>query len=256
MADRKEREEGLKRRLAQKEKERDIARRLGAIGAGAGKEYMTRAATRTNPATTATHGSSFSSVGTSSFSSAAPVSSATTSGSSFGADQPPRWDARALGLVGRRGADQPNINLGPAPSKRKRPESSGSCSTTGGWNGAGQGPNNNKAALGWGSSLSTKLGRMKEGERLDGRKITALDSNPPPLPALSAAAVITSGGGGAARRGDKSPVRKKTRFVTEKGIREAGRESLGETLSLSAALKTRRQVVLDEDEDDDLIILK
>jgi minichromosome maintenance protein 10 len=44
--------------------------------------------------------------------------------------------------------------------------------------------------------------------------------------------------------------------VTEKGIREAGRESLGETLSLSAAFKTRRQVVLDEDEDDDLIILK
>jgi minichromosome maintenance protein 10 len=259
MADRKEREEGLKRRLAQKEKERDIARRLGAIGAGAGKEYMNRAATRVNPATTTTtttHGSSFSSVGTSSFSSAAPVSSATTSGSSFSADHPPKWDARALGLVGRRGADQPKINLGPAPSKRKRPESSGSCSTASGWNGAGQGPNNNKAALGWGSSLTTKLGRMREGERLDGRKITALDSNPPPLPALSAAAVITGAGGGAARRDDKSPVRKKTRFVTEKGIREAGRESLGETLSLSAAFKTRRQVVLDEDEDDDLIILK
>ena len=58
------------------------------------------------------------------------------------------------------------------------------------------------------------------------------------------------------RRGDKSPVRKKTRFVTEKGIREAGRESLGETLSAAVLGRARRQVVLDDDEDDDLIIVR
>lgn len=46
------------------------------------------------------------------------------------------------------------------------------------------------AAMGWGTNLTKELGRMKDGENLQ-------------------------------------PVKKKTRFVTEKGIREAGRESLG-----------------------------
>jgi len=52
-------------------------------------------------------------------------------------------------------------------------------------------------------------------------------------------------------RGKKStsPVRKKTRFVTSKGIREAGRESLGNELS-------QRQVALDDEDDDDLVILR
>jgi minichromosome maintenance protein 10 len=71
--------------------------------------------------------------------------------------------------------------------------------------------------------------------------------------------VTGSGGGiaagGGAFRGERSPVRKKTRFVTEKGIREAGRESLGELLSVGVGGKGRRQVVLDDD-DDDLIIVK
>ncbi|KAK4158391.1 DNA replication licensing factor mcm10 [Chaetomidium leptoderma] len=290
MADRREREEGLKRRLAQKEKERDIARRLGEMGGGAGKEYMNRAATAATRAATPgtarpTLGSSFSSAATSSFSSAAPVSSAATSATSIGTStavatttghvlEPPRkWDARALGLVGRRGADQPKISLGAAPSKRKRPESSGSTTSAaaaaaaGGYNNNNSNNNSNvkKAPLGWGSVLSNKLGRMKEGERLDGRTMRALESTAAlaPAPTMSAApngSGFGGGGGGgggggvAARRGDKSPVRKKTRFVTDKGIREAGRESLGEPLS--AALKTRRQVVLDDDDDDDLIIVK
>ncbi|TVY13009.1 DNA replication licensing factor mcm10 [Lachnellula arida] len=50
--------------------------------------------------------------------------------------------------------------------------------------------NSSTAAIGWGNNLSKELGRMKDGESLQ-------------------------------------PVKKKTRFVTEKGIREAGRESLG-----------------------------
>lgn len=44
-----------------------------------------------------------------------------------------------------------------------------------------------------------------------------------------------------------APLRKKTRFVTEKGIREAGRESLGVDLS-------ERQVSLDDDEDELIIV--
>ncbi|AEO58989.1 hypothetical protein MYCTH_2306826 [Thermothelomyces thermophilus ATCC 42464] len=307
IADRKEREENLKRRLAQREKERDIARRLSEMGAGAGKEYMSRAASRRTATTTTTSGaglgSSFSSA-TSSFSSTFPTSSATTSATSIGAStnsfqhpdkqqqqqqqqqqkeqERPRWDARALGLVGRRSADQPKIDLGPAPTatttttaptKRKRPESSSSSTVSGATQRGGgsqeAGSNNNtRAPLGWGPGLREKLSRMREGERLDGRKpgatATATETDRPAptisaaaAAAAAAAAVLGTGGGSAvaARRGDKSPVRKKTRFVTDKGIREAGRDSLGEPLS--AAVKARRQVLLDDDDDDDdLIIVK
>ena len=74
--------------------------------------------------------------------------------------------------------------------------------------------------LGWGGGLRDKLARMKEGEKL--RK----------------------------DEGAKSPVRKKTRFVTEKGIRVAGRESLGEEL-------VAKQVSFnDDDDDDELVIVK
>ncbi|KAL2150886.1 hypothetical protein VTH82DRAFT_7449 [Thermothelomyces myriococcoides] len=285
IADRKEREENLKRRLEQREKERDIARRLSEMGAGAGKEYMTRAASRRTTTTTTTtsgpvFGSSFSSA-TSSFSSNFPTSSATTSATSIGTasnsfqhpdpqqrqqqqkeQERPRWDARALGLVGRRGSDQPKIDLGPAPTtttttaapaKRKRPESSSSSI------GGGSQEANTRAPLGWGAGLREKLSKMRDGERLDGRKLAPTVTSAAAAAAAAAALGTGPGGGGlsvaaAARRDDKSPVRKKTRFVTDKGIREAGRDSLGEPLS--AAVKARRQVVFDDDDDDDIIIVK
>jgi minichromosome maintenance protein 10 len=44
------------------------------------------------------------------------------------------------------------------------------------------------------------------------------------------------------------PVRKKTRFVTEKGIREAGRESFGGQMANTAASL--------DDDDDDLDIVR
>jgi minichromosome maintenance protein 10 len=55
---------------------------------------------------------------------------------------------------------------------------------------AGTSTPTNSSAVGWGSHLTKELGRMKDGERLQ-------------------------------------PVKKKTRFITAKGIREAGRESFG-----------------------------
>ena len=67
------------------------------------------------------------------------------------------------------------------------------------------------AAMGWGGNLSKELGRMKNGESLQ-------------------------------------PVKKRTRFVTEKGIREAGRESFG-----GEAVKA---AVIELDDDDDLDIVK
>jgi len=69
------------------------------------------------------------------------------------------------------------------------------------------------AAVGWGGNLSKELGRMKNGESLQ-------------------------------------PIKKKTRFVTEKGIREAGRESFGgDAVRLSVN-------DFDDDDDDDLDIVR
>ncbi|KAK0707485.1 hypothetical protein B0H67DRAFT_602802 [Lasiosphaeris hirsuta] len=218
MADRTEREEALKRKLVRQEKERDIAKKLGQMGGGAGKEYMSRSA----------H---------------------------------PHVNRQQL----PRHAQPKPMGRSCAGPRRKRPESSASNSTsnsTSGGAGDGRTSGGNKgAAFGWGSSLRNKLTRMKDGERLDGREVPSLASGQPSRAAALAVVTADSASSGSmfvplhtARSGSRSPVRKKTRFVTEKGIREAGRESLGEPLS--AAMKNSRQVVLDDDDDDDLIIVK
>ncbi|OLN85141.1 DNA replication licensing factor mcm10 [Colletotrichum chlorophyti] len=181
LADRREKEEGLKKRMVQQERERGIMQRLGRIGAGAGKEYMKQADREYSAASSAA---------------SAAQNSSTTMG-------PPKLDAKSLGLLGRN-KDLP-IHL--SPIKRKRPQSAQSSTSTGPSSSVTSGT---KAGFGWGGNLKDKLTKMKEGDRL---------SN------------------------DNPPVRKKTRFVTEKGIREAGRESLG------------TQAISFEDDDDDLIIL-
>ncbi|KAK4643398.1 hypothetical protein QC761_408520 [Podospora bellae-mahoneyi] len=265
MADRVERQEALKRRLLQREKERDIARQLGSWGGGAGKDYMSRAAGKGGQGggsfTSSTVGSSQTQPQTGSSVNGS-GSFGSTVGTSFGSwdggavmgsqQRERRYDAAALGLTGRRGQGAPKVELGPV--KRKRPVSSASSSTVSTMSASVQGVAEKaqpKVALGWGSGLTTKLGRMREGERLDGRKMEVET-----LIAASRAA-----------RDDKSPVRKKTRFVTEKGIREAGRDSLGEGLGVSVGSGTalpaasvlsrsRRRVMLDDDDDDDLIIVK
>lgn len=97
-----------------------------------------------------------------------------------------------------------------SPIKRKRQDSSQASSVA---------TSSRSTPYGWGGELKDKLSNMKTGENfLRGKKST-------------------------------SPVRKKTRFVTSKGIREAGRESLGNELS-------QRQVALDDEDDDDLVILR
>ncbi|KAM3507937.1 hypothetical protein MY11210_006929 [Beauveria gryllotalpidicola] len=95
-----------------------------------------------------------------------------------------------------------------SPVKRKRNDSSQSSVVTT--------ASNRSSAYGWGSDLREKLSNMK----------SAGAGQPKP---------------------SRSPVRKKTRFVTEKGIREAGRESLGMDLST-------RQIAM-EDDDDELEII-
>ncbi|KAK1832469.1 DNA replication licensing factor mcm10 [Podospora conica] len=233
-ADRAEREEALKRRLQRQEREREIAKRLSEMGGGAGKAYMAHKTTAANATAAANLKSSTAT------SSAAAAAAAGVAVEQQNPLQPaPRWDARALGLVGKRGGDGPKMSL--APVKRKRPDSSASGSSSVA-SGGGSG------ALGWGGALTGKLARMKDGEKLDGSKpknddVFEVEMPPPPPPPPPS------------RGGSRSPVRKKTRFVTDKGIREAGRDSLGEGLS-AAAKMGRRVVVLEEDDDDDLIIVR
>lgn len=264
-----ERSEALRRRLATEEKERDLMKTLGKMGSGAGKEYMQRGA-----------------------------NDASNTGSTQTTDgKRPDADARSLGLLPGKGFE-PRMHL--SPTKRKRPQSalsSGSSSLTSSFDtnrAAGtsssashrNGASGRRTALGWGGGLQDKLSRMKGGEKL---RPTAAPARPPSSrrdDGHSSSSFTTReagedgnsssfGGGGGAR----SPARKKTRFVTEKGIREAGRESVGgelasigedndkprgrqgggtttTTITSSSSIRRRRgMVVLDEDDDDELEIL-
>ena len=184
--DRKERAEFVKREVEAKEKEVELMKKLGQTGNAAGREYMQRAGLRAANASN------------SSISSSQPPDS-----SEPGPDGKPKADARSLGLLSKDHA----VHL--SPIKRKRLDHSQSSSAAG------------PSSFGWGSGLTGKLARMKDGEGL--------------RPAAGDAA-------------QAAPTRKKTRFVTEKGIREAGRVSLGMELA-------GRQVSLGDD-DDDLVILE
>jgi minichromosome maintenance protein 10 len=156
-------EERVTRRILAQERERDFAKKLGAIGVGLGADYMRRK------------------------DSAEPHP---RDSYNMPEEHPP--DAAALGLLGGKAKD---VQL--SPIKRKRANTASSSS-----------------ARGWGDNLSKELGRMKNGESLQ-------------------------------------PVRKKTRFITEKGIREAGRESFG-----GDAVKAAFVGPDDDDEDDDLDIVR
>ncbi|KAK3945564.1 DNA replication licensing factor mcm10 [Diplogelasinospora grovesii] len=267
IVNRVEKEEGLKRKLIQKEKEREIAKRLGEIGGGAGREYMTRAAAAA--AATATASTSTNNTTTT-------QNTGTTADllQKLGLGQ----NARNSGLTIERGNPH-SVDLGRV--KRKRPESAASSTTGTGTvttnNGGTVGGGGTKTALGWGGNLRDKLAKMKDGERLDGTKGNSLSAGN--MVASPMEGFLTRGDAGAGGRDsgtggmggtgtttttnkrDPSPVRKKTRFVTEKGIREAGRESLGEPMLSAAKFFRRRQVVTlgdddDDDDDDDLIIVK
>jgi minichromosome maintenance protein 10 len=160
-------EERMTRRVLAQERERELERKLGDMGNGAGANYAQARFRR--------HDSS----------QLEPYSSNTS------VSETP-LDAGALGLLGGKAA-----NIALSPIKRKRANTVSSS-----------------AAVGWGTNLSKELGRMKDGDNL------SIGVRP-------------------------GPVKKKTRFVTEKGIREAGRESLG------AEIGTRPIVDDDYDDDDD-----
>ncbi|PHH74989.1 hypothetical protein CDD80_2712 [Ophiocordyceps camponoti-rufipedis] len=169
-ADKKERQEFLKRSLEAKEREREMMRQLGRVGNAAGKEYMQSAGRRT------TDGGE------------APTAKGRTA------------DEAAI-YRGKDGARHLS------PIKRKRPQSSLASSSS---LASGMKPS---SGYGWGSTLKEKLSKMREGNE------------------------------------GKSPTRKKTRFVTDRGIREAGRESLGREAAAQPAKDE------DEDEDEDELVI-
>ncbi|KAI1480868.1 hypothetical protein F4774DRAFT_376277 [Daldinia eschscholtzii] len=211
IADRTERSEALKRRLATQEKERDIMKKLGKVGSGAGKEYMQRGG------------------GTQRSVSGSSLLFATSSTQGLGDEPRQDLDARSLGLVREKG-QEPKMHL--SPVKRKRSEgirpSSSSAALAGG-----------KSALGWGGGLKEKLTRMREGEKLR----PALNPNSSSEGMGNTGDDVSSvSAGPSSSSASRSPARKKTRFVTEKGIREAGRESLGAELTPGSAAAAAENV--------------
>ncbi|KAI1654808.1 hypothetical protein F4813DRAFT_369434 [Daldinia decipiens] len=253
IADRTERSEALKRRLATQEKERDIMKQLGKVGSGAGKEYMKRGSNSSTQRSASGSSLLFA-----------------TSSTQAGGDEPRQdLDARSLGLVREKG-QEPKMHLSPIKRKRSegvRPSSSSAALTS------------SKPALGWGGNLKEKLNRMRDGEKL--RPAINLNSSSDGIGNADNDGSSVSVGA-ASSSASRSPARKKTRFVTEKGIREAGRESLGAELtpgagvedvfntraatpgvdrgrdisSRSSRARPRQMVVLDEDDDDELEILR
>lgn len=318
LAETREKAEGLKRRLAAQEKERDIAKRLGEMGTGGmGGQYMRMAGTSTGASSTARTTSSRTSrfgVGrTSGAASMAPPTAARFSPAlkvpriplpgTSGEDGHDNYqqeeeslerkvDARSLGILAPRGEEH-KIHL--SPIKRKRQDSSNNSSFDAAYqplrSGTSGAPGSRSsyltrpsgsggagAGFGWGTSLRDKLSRMREGERLGTSLSLNLNLHSKKDSTSSSSATGTSGSGvvpgpSAFRDKDRSPVRKKTRFVTDKGIREAGRESLpggggggpGERnvrpgilrAAAASGLMKGREVVLDEDEDmDELVVVR
>lgn len=300
LAETREKAEGLKRRLAAKEKERDLAKKLSEMsGSGMGGQYMRVAATadperaysrptrfgggRTNgmlPPTAAR------------FSPALKHPRIPLPGSQHEQEEEERkTDARSLGLLAPRGSEAPKIHL--SPIKRKRQDSSTNSSFDSSVNplpsrtsnlpranvaaiatsSSSSSTNSTTGGFGWGTSLRDKLARMRDGERLSNHLPRLQLSSRPNLHAKTDS---TSTLGSAFRDKDRSPVRKKTRFVTENGIREAGRESLPggggldnaptaakrATVLRGASLlggRSRGEVVLDDDEDeemDELVVVR
>ncbi|KAI1411131.1 hypothetical protein F5Y13DRAFT_191718 [Hypoxylon sp. FL1857] len=271
VADRVERSEALRRRLATEEKERDLMKKLGQVGSGAGKEYMQKGGTATRSS------SALSSTSRSNFPSAAAVP-----GSTQATEERQDLDAKSLGLIRPKG-QEPKMHL--SPVKRKRSENASftftsTSASTSSSSHTKSGSTTSKPALGWGGNLKDKLARMKEGERLRSSNFdtsgTGGNSGNSSTLGGRSAGDETTGSSSSVRGSSRSPARKKTRFVTPKGIREAGRESLGNELQTASGgpdsrpgsgaglglsdrekyRKARMVVLEDDDDDDELEILR
>ncbi|PQE06479.1 hypothetical protein CJF32_00002373 [Rutstroemia sp. NJR-2017a WRK4] len=135
----------------------------------------------------------------------------------------PPPDSRTLGLSGR----GTNVQLSPIHKRKRANTVSSSFSSTDSAPTVARptksSMRNPSAGLGWGNNLSKELTNMREGRTLMRQRET---------------------------KEMAPPVKKKTRFVTDKGIREAGRESIGGEL-----VEKMIGGANDNDDDDDLWIV-
>ena len=175
-------EEASRKRIAAAQRERDLARKLGAIGDSVGSEYM-----RTKLDDSGTKGSRPKRAGED-------------------ASQTPYFDKpsiSSLGLLGKKASDQ---HLSPAKD-RKRHFGTGAISSAG------------TDAMGWGGARKSGLLQPKQ-DRLGSPEKGQLKLDAP------RPGIVRN----RSEEGSLSP-KKRARFaLKDKGIREPGRESLGEEL--------------------------
>ncbi|CAK3919872.1 DNA replication licensing factor mcm10 [Lecanosticta acicola] len=210
--------EASRKRIANAQKERDLAKQLGEMGRGVGAEYM-RAKHRHTTSTT-TISSTVSST----------KDSATDDARNALFAKP---KAAEQGLLGKKSGD---VQLSPAKDRKKH-FGLGSMSI---FNGRSAEP------MGWGGARKAGLLQPKE-NRLGSpeRGQTKISAESIPRPNLvrprSQQSSLRS-------NGSSSPTKKKARFNLERGIREPGRDSLPGNAAAGAALD-------DDDDDDDLDIV-
>ena len=176
--------EWLRKRQAEKQKERDLMRKLGEMGNGMGAEYLrSSAATASRAANETTAGGE---------TSVAPV----------------LQSAADLGLV-RRSED---VRLSPAKGRKRAFQTSSSAGSLPGTTGGGP------EAMGWGKAFKWGAFEKKKSE-----------VEPPEKGLVKLDGILSVG----TKNGSESP-KKRARFVLEKGIREPGRESLGDAVGFDS----------------------
>jgi minichromosome maintenance protein 10 len=243
-------QERLRRQLAAQEREREIAKKLGQAGDGLGRAYL-RATTQARPNATASSSSSSARAlgGWQSPTRPCTSASATSAASSSLPPHPPATAAAAtsaesLGLS-RSSASQVRLS----PLKRKHGAMLDSLSSGASGTGASE-------PVGWGGAFKPSLpGRERaEEERASSIKKFGVEPRsllkspppppPPPLrstppPLIRTASEADAGVAEANIMAGDDRAKKKTRFMTAKGIREAGRESLGGVDSTGQRALTR-----------------
>ncbi|OMP84457.1 DNA replication licensing factor mcm10 [Diplodia seriata] len=264
------REELHRKRLAEKERERELADKLSRIGGKAGSEYMRAKAGGSRPGTFSSSSSTTAADGSSKH-----HGSRQPGAVSVGAydtpfnrthDGPEPVDAASLGLLGKRAAD---VSLNPVKRKRtttlaggSQPtaaaaSSSSSYSTTArhtaqpmGWGGANKrelllSPSKKKLVGNSNSSNSTRriddmLLRRDNRDRDQQQQQQQSPRGVLHLPERS-------------RSREGSPKKKARLMIEGKGIREPGRESMG-SVAVAVAVATKA-VSSSDDDDDDLEII-
>ncbi|KAK5256852.1 hypothetical protein LTR16_002240 [Cryomyces antarcticus] len=189
-----------RRRLAERERERLLAEKLGASGRGMGSEYL-RLKHAANRKTSAVDGAGAGGRGSG------------EAGLADGLDEP--LDAAALGLLSNRAED---VSFSPVKKRRigSARRAHGPTSTAGG-----------SEAMGWGGAYKSGILYPKGPKEVveKGQTTLKLEKSQTTLQSSLTTAIASNRG----ENGVESPVKKRARFVLGgKGIREPGRGSLGE----------------------------